>query len=321
LISFERDLPRGLGIEGSALLRIMTKHLASDKCRAIIAISEYARRMFLAVHELSPYYEVFHHKLHVRLPNIPIEPVGDAFDGLRREPIHLAFIGNHFGRKGGCVALRIAELAIEKRYPVVVDVVSKFLIKSWVDPINESYFDRYRKLLELPNVRYHHSLRNKGVIGLLKKAHFEILTTFSDTFGYSAIEAMANFTPVIATPVGALSEFISDGENGILLDLKTNALGEWIHHEADRSTAAFAALHRDEVERLAQSALHRIVELAAKPEKYSAMRRKARSTAIELFAADDATRYWDGLYEHAVYGIVPPTEGFGLGETVASSGR
>jgi glycosyltransferase involved in cell wall biosynthesis len=306
LISFERDLPRGLGIEGSAFLRVMTKHLASDKCRAIIAISEYARRMFLAVHDSSPYYEAFHQKLHLRRPNIPIEPAEDAFGGLSREPIRLAFIGNHFGRKGGCVALRIAELAIEKHYPVVVDVVSKFQIDSWVDPIDASYFDRYRKLLELPNVHYHRSLPNKAVIDLLKKAHFEILATFSDTFGYSAIEAMSNFTPVIATPVGALPEFISDGENGICLDFSTNALGEWIHHEANRSTAAFAALHRDEVERLARSALHRIVELTAKPEKYSAMRRSARSTAVEFFAADDATRYWDELYEQAVCGIVPP---------------
>jgi hypothetical protein len=111
----------------------MTKHLASDKCRGIIAILEYARRMFLAVHDSSPYYEAFYQKLHVRLPNIPIEPVEDAFDGLSREPIRLAFIGNHFGRKGGCVALRIAELAIEKHYPVVVDVVSNFrLIHGWI---------------------------------------------------------------------------------------------------------------------------------------------------------------------------------------------
>jgi glycosyltransferase involved in cell wall biosynthesis len=212
VISFERHLPCGSGMEGSALVRFMTKRIASDKCRAIIAISEYARRMFLAVHESSPYYEAFHQKLRVRLPNIPIEPADDAFDGLILEPIRLAFIGNHFGRKGGCVALRIAELAVEKHYPVVVDVVSKFQIDSWVDPIDASYFDRYRKLLELPNVHYHHSLPNKGVIDLLRKSHFEVLVTFSDTFGYAAIEAMANCTPVIATPVGALPEFISDGK-------------------------------------------------------------------------------------------------------------
>jgi glycosyltransferase involved in cell wall biosynthesis len=221
----------------------MIKQLASDKCRATIAISECARRMFLTVHEASPYYEVFRQKLRVRLPNIPIEPVDDEFNGLSREPIRLAFVGNHFGRKGGCVALRIAELAIEKHYLLVVDVVSKFQIDSWVDPIDASYFDRYRKLPELPNVHYHHSLPNTGVIDLVRKAHLEILATFCDTFGYGAIEAMANFTPVSATPVGALPEFISDEENGIVLDLDTNALGGWSHHEADRSTAAFAALH------------------------------------------------------------------------------
>jgi hypothetical protein len=65
--------------------------------------------------------------------------------------------------------------------------------------IDASYFDRYRKLLELPNVHYHHLLPNKGAIDLIREIHFEMLVTFSDTFGYSAIEAIANFTPVIAT--------------------------------------------------------------------------------------------------------------------------
>jgi glycosyltransferase involved in cell wall biosynthesis len=309
VISFERDLPRGLGIEGTAFLRAMTKHLASDKCRAIVAMSEYARRMFIAVHESSPHYEALGRKLHSRLPNVPIEPLDDACDGSFKEPTRLAFIGNHFGRKGGCVALRIAELAIERNYPVVVHIVSKFEVRSWVDPKDPSYFDQYRKLLELPNVRYHHSLPNTAVIDLVRNAHFEILATFSDTFGYSSIEAMANYTPVIATPVGALPEFISDGINGVLLKLDTNSLSEWVHHAADRSTAAFAALHRDEVERLAQTALHRIIELTTNPKAYLAMRRNARATAIEHFAAVDASRYWDDLYERAIAGIVPAPGG------------
>jgi hypothetical protein len=78
--------------------------------------------------------------------------------------------------------------------------------------------------------------------------------------------------------------------------------------DSPRSRSQYSCICRppsSEVERLAQSALHRIVELTAKPEKYSAMLRSARSTAVEFFAADDATRYWAELYERAVFGIVP----------------
>jgi len=126
------------------------------------------------------------------------------------------------------VTLRMAELAIEQKLPMSFDIVSKFEVgpASWTDPTDPSYFARYRAALSLPNVRYHGSLPNASVLALVRQAHFAILTTFSDTFGFNAIEAMANFTPVIATAQGALPEFIRDDVNGALLDLDVDELGE-----------------------------------------------------------------------------------------------
>jgi hypothetical protein len=48
----------------------MTKRLASDKCQAIIAISQFARRLFLHMHEGSAYVDHLRAKLHVRFPNL-----------------------------------------------------------------------------------------------------------------------------------------------------------------------------------------------------------------------------------------------------------
>jgi glycosyltransferase involved in cell wall biosynthesis len=254
------------------------------------------------MHERSPYRERLYRKVQVRLPNILIGEARDACEAAVQEPIRVLFVGNHFGRKGGCVTLRMAELAMVKKLPMQFDIVSKFEVgaASWTDPLTRGYFDRYRKSLSLSNVRYHGSLPNASVLELTQRAHFAILTTLSDTFGYSAIEAMANYTPVIATTQGALPEFIEHNKNGILLDLSTDELGEWTHLSADRTTDNFARRHREEIEQLADAALNAVLRLRANKKEYRELRRNARATAVQLFSAKDANEYWDDLYEVSV---------------------
>jgi glycosyltransferase involved in cell wall biosynthesis len=306
VIGFESHLPRGFGIETSAFFKFMTRRLASTSCRAIVAMSNSARRFFLHMHASSPYYHELCSKLHVRFPNMILDPIDDLCQSAIGEHVRVCFVGQHFGRKGGCVALRMAELAFERKLPLFFDVVSSFVVgrDSWTDPTDPGYFDRYRQLLDLPNVRYHGSLPNSAVHKLLLTAHFSLLATFSDTFAYSAIEAMANYVPVVATTQGALPEFIRDGFNGVLLDLATDEFGEWIHLHDDRSSPAYAALHRAEIERLAHVALDRILSAAADPKGYAALRQNARATALRLFSADDASLFWDGIYEYAVDGVI-----------------
>lgn len=286
----------------------MTKRLVSPDCRAIVAISRWAQRNFLRVHEGSPYFDELRAKLHVRLPNIVIDLAeDDPCRGAIQEPIRILFVGNHFGRKGGCVTLRMAELAAEQKLPLRFDIISRFEVGrgSWTDPMDRIYFDRYRNLLTLSNVVYHGSLPNCAVLKLIRRAHFAVLTTFSDSFGFSAIEAMANYTPVIATKQGALPEFIEHEKNGVLLSLPTDEFGEWIHINDDRSTTRFAAVHRDEIERLTHAALDSVTRLAASWRTYEALRSSARATAVKLFSSNDADQYWDDMYDRAVDGYVP----------------
>ena len=120
----------------------MTRRLVSQKCRAVIAMSQSARKFFLHMHASSPYYDELRKKLHVRMPNIIIDPSEDAYNDSTQEPIRVCFVGQHFGRKGGCVSLRMAELAIQRKLPLCFDIVSNFVVgrKSWTDPVDPEYF-------------------------------------------------------------------------------------------------------------------------------------------------------------------------------------
>jgi glycosyltransferase involved in cell wall biosynthesis len=303
LIGFESHLPRAFGMEGTVFCRKMREILASDRCRAIVAISEFAKREFLRQHSCAEEYDTLKAKLQVRSPNLAVAENPGARDKYAGREIRLLFVGSHFGRKGGSVAVRMAEIALRRNIPLLVDVVSDLQVgaTSWTDPIMPGYFDGDIALLKLPNVRYHGRLPNKAVLNLITQAHFALLPTFSDSFGYSAIEAMAVGTPVIATAQAALPEFIRDGQNGILLPLATDQFGEWIHcNHRDRASLTYAKLHREEIGRLAELAVERVLTVTADPKVYYALRREALATAEALFSADAANEFWDNFYRKLV---------------------
>jgi len=301
VIGFESHLPRAFGAQDSALFRAMSAMLAGPRCRRIVAISFYARDQFLRQHANGGMLDALRAKLEVRYPSIDLPPApGDAARG--DGEIRLLFVGAHFARKGGCVALRIAEIADRRGLPLTLLIVSSFEVgaASWVDPTRPGFFDTDRRLAAtLSNVTDHGALDNAEVRALMNDADFLILPSFSDSFGFGAIEAMAHGVPVIATDQGAFPEFIADGRNGFLLPLETDEWGEWKHvWRADRDQPGYEALFRDEIDRLAAAALLRI-EAVAGTARHAAMRREARATAARLFDSTAADAYWDALYAEA----------------------
>ncbi|WP_091784500.1 glycosyltransferase family 4 protein [Methylobacterium sp. UNC378MF] len=303
VIGFESHMPRGFGLETSHYYGVLSRMLASPRCRGIIAISNYAREIFKETHQNSAMRDILYGKLSVRYPNIEIPAEAARPEPVGRAPFVVSFVGNHFARKGGCVAVRMAELALQKKLPVQVEIVSSLQVGRgvWTDPLNDHFYDRYRAALKLPNVRWHATLSNVEVHALFRRSHVSLLATFCDTFGYSAIESMIHGTPVLATRQGALPEFIVHRQNGLLLDLDTAPNGEWIHiAHPDRGSRAYESLVEGEIERMAQVAILEIERLIERPDELYDMRRHARSDAERLFGAQEANAYWDGLYERAL---------------------
>jgi glycosyltransferase involved in cell wall biosynthesis len=85
------------------------------------------------------------------------------------------------------------------------------------------------ELLRLPNVTLYGSLSNSNVIELMERSHFLLLPTVHDTYGYSPLEAMSLGVPVIASATAAIPEFVKDGENGFLLPMENDDVGDWVH--------------------------------------------------------------------------------------------
>ncbi|WCR10716.1 glycosyltransferase family 4 protein [Paracoccus stylophorae] len=301
ILSFEDNAPRRFRFpEDNRLTRFLDDRIASPRCRRLIAMSDFARRRFLHQHRDNPDLPRLRAKLDVRYPNIVIR---DTQDQLRDDPcttLVLTFVGAHFARKGGCVAVRIAQKALAAGLPIRVNIVSPLVMGKavWTDPERPEFFKEYTDLLTLENVEYNSTMPNAQTRQKLAQSHFCVLTTFVDTFGFSAIEAMAEHTPVLGTRLCALPEFIEDDRNGILIDMPVNALGMWQRpQDISRASPEYEDYFRAEVDRIASAAVDRLTPLIGDRDRIARMRRAARDTAVEKFDSRAASIRWDALYD------------------------
>jgi glycosyltransferase involved in cell wall biosynthesis len=302
VIGFESHLPRVWGLEGSAYERFLFATLLGRRCRRIVAISHYAARSFhagVAEARLGDEAKLaLNSKLEVRYPNLDVPDVPPPQRAVQGE-MRATFVGTHFGRKGGCVVARMAEIAYRRRLPIRFTIVSRLQAGGpiWTDPSRPGFFDAYLALLALPNVTHLPSLPNAEVKALLARSDVGLLPTFADTFGFSVLEAMAAGTPVLATAQAALPEVIDDGIDGMLLaPALTPGRDGWIWPYAERDTIQFERLFADEVERLAVEGIARLEGLLADPVAYAAMRGAAHAKALSQFSSTEARVYWDALY-------------------------
>ncbi|HVG49935.1 MAG TPA: glycosyltransferase family 4 protein [Rubellimicrobium sp.] len=303
-ISFESHLPRLFGYESSRAFERLTASLAGERCRRIIPISHWARRMFLGQHRGGPYEDVLDRKsAQVIYPAVEVPdevPVRESHEGLR-----VFFVGGHFSRKGGPAVLLAAQEAARRKLPIEFHIVSNLTVGRgngvWTDPPDPGFFAEDFRRLDLPNVIAHGAKPNAEVINLLRSSDVSVLPTLSDTFGFSVLESLASGVPVIGTRANALPEIISDRRTGRLLELDTDANGEWTHlFKMDTASPEYGALFRWTMEDLSRQLLASLEEMLDTPQDLDRMKVAAHADAAERFNARLHSALLDDLYEEVV---------------------
>jgi L-malate glycosyltransferase len=106
-----------------------------------------------------------------------------------------------------------------------------------------------------------------SVAPLLAAADLFLLPTNAESFGLSALEALASGTPVIGTSVGGLPEVVKTGETGVLCGV-------------------------GDVDGMAASA----VDILTDAGKWKSMSESAAADARQRFAMDDVVQRYEALY-------------------------
>jgi glycosyltransferase involved in cell wall biosynthesis len=146
-----------------------------------------------------------------------------------------AFVGADFYRKGGLQVLealhRLSLRGIRDWDAVIVGRLGSFGdYASGTGPDSRQRAVELLRCLE-DRVEHHERLSASDVLGLLCRADFFLFPTLADTFGYSALEAMACGAVVITTNVRAMAEVV-DGSIGFSIRLPLDENRE-IHRRAD----------------------------------------------------------------------------------------
>jgi N-acetyl-alpha-D-glucosaminyl L-malate synthase BshA len=119
----------------------------------------------------------------------------------------------------------------------------------------------------------------QDIVGLLSVADLFLLPSLQESFGLSALEAMACGVPVVASRVGGLPEVVVDGETGYL-------------HPSDA------------IDLMAESA----VRLLSDAGLHARMAAQAAKVAVERFSADRIVPQYEELYRRTARRPACPPE-------------
>jgi glycosyltransferase involved in cell wall biosynthesis len=302
IVSFESMLPRTIGPKQEVVSRFLRERLLKPNCKAVIAISAYAeRRMrkslldWRRLHELSLKVKIIH-------PNVPLAYHASPYRS--GDPLTVTFIGNHFARKGGMVVLRMAKLARDRCLPVRFHLVSSLQYAGdiYTDAPSKEVYRSDMDLMSLDNVTVYTGIPNAQVLALISQSHFLALPTLHDTYGYSILEAMASGVPVLGTHTAAIPENIKHGENGYLLPLPVNDIGDW-EHLGQRMSTEYPGILSETFQKLALAGIDHLETVLDSAALWDRLSRGATKHIMESREATVMTEQLEDVYDRALIGV------------------
>lgn len=110
--------------------------------------------------------------------------------------------------------------------------------------------------------------KQEGLVDILTSADIFLMPSQSESFGLSALEAMACGLPVVSSSVGGLPELVSHNESGFIAEI-------------------------GDIDRMAKY----VVQLLTNPKKYEVFSENARNRAVEKFEINKIVPEYESYYE------------------------
>ncbi|MFH8120275.1 MAG: glycosyltransferase family 4 protein [Candidatus Aenigmatarchaeota archaeon] len=171
------------------------KILASPYCKKIMAWTEWAKCGILKE------FPMLKNKIEVVYPAIPFK----KFKRRKSKKITLLFVARDFYFKGGLYALYAID-ALTKKYKEVNGII----ISNVPENIKNSIKNKKIKFYDLMS-------QKKLFKKIYPKCDIFVYPSFTDTFGYSIIEAMSFGIPVVTVDGQSRRELIKNGKHGFIV--------------------------------------------------------------------------------------------------------
>jgi glycosyltransferase involved in cell wall biosynthesis len=189
--------------------------LASEACKRIIVTGSCARDWQCSKAKQEPRFarpimekvEVLPPAQDLLIPKWEAKPAGQP------GPLRLVFVGAGFLRKGGLELLRVVERLRSEGDEIALDVVSS--LGSWqgenvTGHTGQARREARRLMREIAKVTWHGRLPNDEVLDIFKQGHIGLLPSYTETYGYTVLEAQASGCPTITTDINAFPDINPD---------------------------------------------------------------------------------------------------------------
>lgn len=299
VVSFELELPRYLGDPKPWQMRMGRKIIASDRCKAMLALSEaaanLARRSLISC-GLTKAAE----KVQVFRGAVPAVTELPERTAPRGRPIKLLFIGRDGLRKGlvplllAMDDLRAAGVEVHLTAVTVVARGNSYVFREHTPSIEQWK----QKIHSMPNVTVHESLPNTQVRQAMRDHDLLVLPTFDESLGWVVAEAGLDGLPSLVTDIFAMPELVEDGITGGLIPVPLNDDRRWIG--LNKPTAELPALIEQTNEFIRAGIVRFISDLASDPDRILSYGIAARGKLSRLYSSEVASQQLKAIYDAAI---------------------
>ncbi|MFI5252561.1 MAG: N-acetyl-alpha-D-glucosaminyl L-malate synthase BshA [Bacteroidota bacterium] len=210
--------------------------------------------------------------------NKEIEVIPNFVDRRKYQHIDTTAIRQSIAPKGEKIFVHVSNFRVIKRVPDVIKIfnlvrqkVSSKLILIGDGPDRSACENLCREYDIMKDVTF--VGKQSEIIPLLSASDLFLIPSQSESFGLSALEAMACSVPVIASSVGGLPELIVHGETGYIAEI-------------------------GDIERMAKYA----IELLLNAQKYQRFSEASKKRATETFNIDKIVDQYEAYYEKVLSG-------------------
>jgi glycosyltransferase involved in cell wall biosynthesis len=234
IVSFELELPRYLGSPTPAQIERGMKILGGERCKAILALSEFAfnhaKREIVqrGYPTLLDKMSLFRGAIQDPLKTLGLVKRSEARGSFRDRALSGILIGTHLFHKGGMYVIQAFENLRAEGFHVELTLIGDF--ESNAHPFREHLpnADEWRaRARQHKWIRFEGPIPNAQVFQELCAHDICLYPSLDESLGWLPIEAGMLGVPVLGNRICAFPEFVSHMKTGWLVDLPLGPHGRW----------------------------------------------------------------------------------------------
>ncbi|UTW44888.1 glycosyltransferase family 4 protein [bacterium SCSIO 12696] len=295
IVSFELEFPRHFGPVKNWQTELTRKALRSDRCTALLGLSDSAAKLAIQGFEAAGEYEIAK-KIRVFRGGISSSTIIDTppKPPVSNRPLQLLFVGNDYLRKGLLACILAVENLQEKGADIELSVISSLDKHTYCGEESEESKKIMQRAQSNPWIKLLGAQPNATVKEFMKGTDMLLFPTLDESLGWVPIEAGMEGTASVCTNIFAIPESIEHEQSGLLLNVPLNSnTNRWEGINRPDMNSLFMPMQYNLAEQLSNS----LEKLLNEPDYCQKLGKAAKLRMEERYSTKFASEKLSSIYE------------------------